>query len=508
MSGIGIDFGTTNSSLVAFIKKDDFFSKGGTFEYFGSINEKEKPTPSVVWYHDKRIDVGKDAKDNYNKFCDVPGHHMETSIKSKLGTDKKVSIFGQLTDPYKVASKIIEHLIKIAEMSHAAKAGISLNKAVFSIPINFNGRQRADLRKAAHEAGIEVDTFIHEPFAALIGYLYSESSYQYQDIPDSSYVLVFDWGGGTLDITVVKKEKEQMYEVGTGELSGIAGDKFDDELAVHVKNRFQDTYSGVFSPEYIRKKLSEKRDRILSNSEKCKIALSSKTEANIYIEDIIYDESARKHFNIDEMINRSDFEACIQHHVQAASSCIHDAIRAAGISPEQISFVLMTGGTSNIPLVRKTIENMFGSRVKIASNSEMVIAQGAAVVAEMGWSPYLSKSIMVELSDGSYWTAFEQGMPLVREKMPAKKEVFTCVDTRDSEAKVIIAEGRSDKKDRNLAVINIPVLNFPTLHYPDELEIDFSINENIILTVSGYGKQAGKRKHIELHDVCFGLERK
>lgn len=501
MSKIGIDFGTTNSSLVAYDRRNS------SFEFFGSEMEKEKPTPSIVWYHDNQIKVGKIVKDNFNKYCDVPGHHLESSIKLKLGSDQKISIFGKLTEPYVVVSEIIKHLKEIAENNLALSGGISLESAVFTIPVNFSGKQRAELRKAAAIAGISVETFIHEPFAALIGYLFSKENNQGIEAMNGSYVLIFDWGGGTLDITVVKVEKDQMYEMGTSELTGIAGDKFDNELVSLVRNRFIDKYAENFNIEYINEKLDENQDKIQSNCEQCKINLSTKKDSVILVEEIIYDEKKRESYDINETIKRSDFETCIQSHIVNATKRIDDAIRSAGISQEQISFVLMTGGTSNIPLVRSVIENKFGSRVKAAINPDLVIAQGAAVVAEMRWSPYLSKNIMVELSDGSFWTAFSKGMPLVREKMPAKEEVFTCVDTRDLEAKLIIVEGKlTSTKDNNLDILNIPIEHAPSLRSPDDVVVDFTIDDNIVLKVSGYGKQAGKRKHVEINNICFGLE--
>ncbi|MCL2019709.1 MAG: Hsp70 family protein [Oscillospiraceae bacterium] len=502
MSKIGIDFGTTNSSLVAYDKNQD------TFHYFGSELEATKPTPSVVWYHDDRIDVGKTAKDNYNKFCDVSGHHMEMSIKSKLGLGKRMAIFGELVEPYSVAAKIIKHLKNIVINAEATKSGVSLDSAVFTIPVNFSGKQRVDLRKAAELSGIAVETFVHEPFAALIGHLYSNKNKGALRVPNNSYMLVFDWGGGTLDITVIKAENQQMYEMGTSELSGIAGDKFDLELANFVRNKFVEKHLAHFDAEYIDKMLDEKQDKLISMAEQCKIALSTTTESEIWVEYVLHNPKTKTTYDIEEKIIRSDFEKCIQRHLDSAINRIDVAIKNAGISPEEISFVLMTGGTSNIPLVRAAIEDKFGSRVQTASNPDMVIAQGAAVISEMGWVPYLSKNIMIELSDSSYWTAFEKGMPLVRGQSSERQEVFTCVDTRDSEAKLIVVEGiTKTSKDRNLAVLNIPVNHVPSLREPDDVVINLSIDNNFVLSVKGHGVYIeAKRKTIEVYDICFGIE--
>ena len=100
-----------------------------------------------------------------------------------------------------------------------------------------------------------------------------------------------------------------------------------------------------------------------------------------------------------------------------------------------------------------------------------------------------------------------EGMPLVREKMPEKREEFICVDTRDLEAKLIIAEGKSSNvKDKNLSILNIPVEHHLSMQSPDTVVVDFTVDENIVLKVKGYGKQAGKRKQAEIHNICFGLE--
>ncbi len=129
------------------------------------------------------------------------------------------------------------------------------------------------------------------------------------------------------------------------------------------------------------------------------------------------------------------------------------------------------------------------------------------MVNEMNWSPYLSKNLMVELSDQSSWVIFEQNMPLVRERMPEKKEVFTCVDNRDSEAKLIITEGCSSNiKDKNLAIINIPIQNDIRTNSPDDIEVSFMIDENIVLHIAGYGLNKRLRKKEQIHHICFGVE--
>lgn len=172
MPNIGIDFGTTNSVIVAYNKKKNEFTY---FNFARGRGGAPIPTSSTVWYHDNIVEVGKNARDNINKYGDVEGHHFERSIKLKLGSGQNLNIFGASVKPYVVAGTILNHLKQTAINDwHADKAGVDLSRAVFSVPINFNGEARRDLRKSANEAGIDVTTFIHEPFAAIVGHFFTK----------------------------------------------------------------------------------------------------------------------------------------------------------------------------------------------------------------------------------------------------------------------------------------------------------------------------------------------
>ena len=172
MAKIGIDFGTTNSLIVAYNKENNKFYY---FNYDKYDVTKPIPTSSTVWFHDNSIIVGSDAKDNINTYSGIEGHHFEKSIKLKLGHSHGVNIFGDIKQPCSIAAEILRFIKKVAIYDwKAEKSGVDLNSAIFTVPINFNGIQRLSLRKAAQEAGIQVTTFIHEPFAAIIGYFFTK----------------------------------------------------------------------------------------------------------------------------------------------------------------------------------------------------------------------------------------------------------------------------------------------------------------------------------------------
>ncbi len=511
MAGVGIDFGTTNSLLVAYDKLSNRFT------YFNYDGEIPVPTSSTVWYHDNTIEVGGKARSNIHKFSNVEGHHFEKSIKLKLGTDYLTNIFGKGEKPSKVASDILKHILNEAKETWQAEKVVSLRQGIFSIPINFNGKARKDLRLAANESGIEITTFIHEPFAAIVGYYFTQEGKRFNDVIDDlhslngQYVLTFDWGGGTLDITVVKIEDGKMLEMGTSELTGLAGDKFDEIIAGWAWNKFLNKVSGKYNEEFLESVRKKIWGRLVSISENCKIELSEEKETMILLETVIPGEDEE----IAEILTREEFAQQISMIIESACSKIDLAIRSAGISDETINHVLMVGGSCNIIPIQDRLKEKFGARVELVKNANLVIAQGAAVVSELDWKPFLTKDILLELSDSSYYQIFEKNLPIDTEKEAKNSEELTCVDQRNGFAKLIIADGDGleQRKDTTLAIINVPILG--DRRFGDDISLESTIDRDIVLNVSAYSKmvmdyndreKSTIRKTAQIHKLCFGLD--
>lgn len=508
MPNVGIDFGTTNSLIVAYDKRTNKFS------YFNYDGETPIPTSSTVWYNDQNITVGSEARENIFQYADKEGHHFEKSIKTKLGSEYQANVFGKSVDPSTIAAQILQHLKDVAINEYMAdKAGIDLRCAVFTVPINFSGKARRDLREAANKAGMEVTTFIHEPFAAIVGYYFTQdegfSSLDELHKLDGQYILTFDWGGGTLDITVAKLENEKMMEFGTSELTGLAGDKFDELIATWAWNRYLDKVADKYSKDYLEKIRKRKWGRLLEIAERCKIELSKEEETPFLLERIIPEEDA----GIDEILTREIFSKLISDIIDKACNKIDEAIHQSNINEINISKVLLTGGTCNIPAIQKKLKEKFGHRVEMVKNADLVIAQGAAVVAEYGWLPFLTKDIQVELSDNSYWALFEHGMPIATDREAKASEMFTCVDQRKGYAKIIISDGIGQQKDSTLAILNVPVL--ADKRFGDDISVEALLDKDIILHIQSYSKMVHgygyyenftERKTAEIYKLCFGLD--
>lgn len=509
MPKVGIDFGTTNSVAVAYDKNKHQFTY---FNYEGGV---PSPISSTVEFHDNSTLVGSVARVNMTKYADVEGYHYERSIKSKIGSDENVYVFGERKEPQDIAAIILKNLKDQAIYeADAIKARVDMNNAIFTVPISFSGKARRTLRKSANDAGIDVISFIHEPFAAIIGSLFTDDNFSTSDevinhirtIDERNY-LVFDYGGGTLDITVVKSKNGRMLELGTAELTGQAGDKFDELIAKHVWNSFVDKYSSKYSLDYIENKRKEKWRRILAIAERCKIELSNENES-----DFLLNSVTGINEDIRNTITRADFEVIISDILDSTCNKIDEALESAQMQPQDIDLVLLTGGTCNIPAIQQRIIDKFGGRVKTAKDSALVIAQGAAVIAEMRWLPFLTKDIRIVLSDGSYWPMFEAGQPIATENRVAHNdEVFTCVDQRQSRAKVIVDEGYGQEEGKTLCVINVPVLG--DSRFGDDIEISGDLDKDIVLTISAHSKMIANyevdyaiRKRTEIYQLCFGLD--
>lgn len=516
MANIGIDFGTTNSLIVAYDKRKH------EFNYFNFEGIRPVPTSSTVMYYDNKKTVGKEARAKMFRYDGVEGYHFEKSIKTKLGTDYETNIFGKNVAPYVVASEILTHLKSEAiNKWNAIQAGVDLNKSVFTIPVKFSGKARKELRKAANDAGIEVTTFIHEPFAAIVGYYFTkDNNSTFSEVIsnlrtlDGQFVLTFDWGGGTLDITVVKIENDTMCELGTAELTNLAGDKFDEELALYVWNKFCSQYSKKYSSDYLEMVRKKRWGRILAIAETCKIELSKYEETEFLLESVTGDEDV----DIDLTITREDFEKIIYPIIVKAINKIDDAIRQAGINDNKINHVLLTGGTCYIPAVQKYMREKFGHRVETVKNADLLIAQGAAVISELEWTPFLTKDILIEMCNNSYWPMFTHNKILATGEPITVNEYFTCVDQREKRAKVIIGEGLGQTCDKILAVLNVPVLC--DNRFGDDILISGTIDTDIVLkidgrsmlvkgykqkSISGIDEEYSERVSTEINQLCFGL---
>ncbi|GJD22897.1 hypothetical protein RIVM261_078530 [Rivularia sp. IAM M-261] len=489
MVGFGIDFGTTNSVVAAFNGR----------EVTPFVDKNNLPHPSIIWYQGNPYPtVGREAKDRIRDFENIPGNKFVKSIKSQLQKEEEFEIFGKPKYTWQVASEIFRFLKEDAKNRYPKFPRIE--EAVVTVPLYFNGRQRRAIRKAAELAEIEVKTFIHEPFAAVVGYLLADQN-QWDSLKEKrENILVFDWGGGTLDITLVKLDSGCLYEVSTVGANGKSGDYFDEVLMSYIIDTFQKE-KGISSEGFRVDPGIE--SLLLHEVEFAKIDLSRKSSASIELSDFYIHN--QRNYALYQDIERSQFESIIQTHINDAMRLVDKVLHNARLQTSQINQVLLIGGTSRIPLLINEIHKTFGvTKVVQIPNADTVIAEGAAIISYYNWQPYLVQSIGIQLADESFYTVFDSGT-ILKPDAAQKEVVFFCTDNREGEGRLIITEKLSNQEHKVKEIINVPISKKLQKIYRERVVANFTVDKDVILRISAKGSVKDKPIYSDIHDLCYGL---
>ena len=463
--GFGIDFGTTNSVVGV--------CEGGPTR---ALLDGDKPNPSVVWYTaDGKVTIGRKAKTSLNGYAEVPGNTFVNSVKLHLGKARSFRVAGQPKSAHEVASEIFSFLVRQAKEQH----GLDVPGGALTIPVDFHGRARHELRVAAERAGFYVKTFIHEPFAAVVAYCFPHHGKRIEEF-EGRNILVFDWGGGTLDITLAAVRSGRMIQVAKADLGLRAGDYFDQKLLRLSHHRFLERSDLTLEDAPVHSTL---KDRYLSRCEAAKLILSEELLADLDVTSA-FRINGKVH-DITQQLTRDDFEAEVGIDVRDAMEKVDCVIEEARLTARDVDLVLLIGGSSRIPLVRREMQERFGSRVVHVKNEDTIIAEGAARVDYLGMLPVLARSLGVRLADGSFYELFPAGT-LAKPGVCEKQINFFCTDKRDGEAKLVLVE-KYDGREMNERVLGIPVSPvLPRKHHDCErVTVTLKLDDDLILRVFG-----------------------
>ena len=374
MESYGIDFGTTNSGLVGFER--------GHLRSFG--HDRKSPLPSIVAINKltgKVQAIGRDAwerQDELGEQCSII-----RSVKGFLGALNKSWLIGPRSwTPEQVAAEILKALKKKLD-----EAGGSISAAVCTIPVGFSARKRAALRRAANAAGIEVKAFVPEPTAAVCRH--------FALLRKWPKVVVFDWGGGTLDISVVVIEGHTVTELATKGLS-LGGDDIDHKLAQYVHTRIC-SERGLDKP-YEAVDLRS-RDRLREMVEAAKRRLSREGQADVTL--ISYSGL----LNVSYTLTAQVFQELLQPEYEQVYGALSEAVqRKALTSFEEIGCVLMVGGSSKLRGLVEYFTFKGIQRIEPPpADAEWNIAQGAAILSATSGQYRMARDLGLSLSDGSYF---------------------------------------------------------------------------------------------------------
>ncbi len=357
MSYLGIDLGTTNSVAVIYKDKDDSV-------YTVAIDGTDEILPSVVSYIDDDIIVGSEAKSG----AIIYPENTVISIKRLMGVSDAVNVGETTKLPEEISGEILKKLKNAAE----EQAEEIFDEVVITHPAYFNDRQIFATKQAGLIAGFQNVYLLSEPLAAAIEYGYKQGYAQ--------TLLVYDIGGGTFDACVLKVSIDEDGQEIFQELSDVGdmslgGDDFDNEIINLIKERFnQETGINLDELEETEKRRVEQK--LKQEAEQAKKKLSGTNKVSIKINPIVIKDGVPK--NISFEISREEFEALIRKYVEKSREIVGEALKRAGKEPDEISKVILVGGSTLIPMVKRMVAGYIKEPYR-ATDPAKSVAMGAAI---------------------------------------------------------------------------------------------------------------------------------
>ena len=491
---IGIDLGTTNSCVSVFERGESKVIPN---------KEGKNTTPSVVAFTDKgEILVGDVAKrqavTNPEKTIYSIKRIMGLMSNEKNAEEAKarlpyhvvdrngacaVEIAGKVYTPQEISAKI---LIKLKEDAEAY-LGEKVTDAVITVPAYFNDSQRKATKEAGTIAGLNVLRIINEPTAAALAYGL--------DKKEAEKILVYDLGGGTFDVTVLETGDNIVEVLATGGNAFLGGDDFDNKIIDWLVSEFKNETGIDLKGDIMA------LQRLKEAAENAKKELSSAQETEINLPFITADATGPKH--LVKKLTRAKFEGMIDSLVGETITKINEVIKDAGLSKSDIKEVVMVGGSTRVPLVQEEVKKAFGKELNKSVNPDEVVAIGAAIqgavikgdVKDVLLLDVTQLSLGIETLGGVMTKIIEKGTTI-----PTKKsQVFSTAEDNQSAVTIMVLQGEREFARDNKSLGNFNLEGIPAApRGVPQIEVEFDIDANGILTVSAKDKATGKAQNITI----------
>ena len=474
---IGIDLGTTNS-VVSVIEN-------GRPRVIGEAGQSV--LPSVVGVDvDGGLLVGHPA---YNQLVLAPERTVK-SIKRRMGEEDTVRLGKTEFTPQEISAVILRKLKQMAE----ADLGHSVEKAVITVPAFFNEIQREATRAAGELAGLDVVRIINEPTAAALAYFPNQH--------DAERVLVFDLGGGTFDVSVVQIEGGVVEVLASHGDTKLGGDDFDQLLFEHVREKFRKKHKIDLNDSPV------SRSRLLQAVESAKQQLSF--EAIVRIEEEFITESKGVPLNLSLEIKRPDYEEMIEPLLMRTLTCLGKALDDAKLTATQISRVLLVGGSTRTPLVRRLLDERLELPLHTEVDPDLCVAMGAAMQGGIIAGDDV-QAVLVDITPhtlGVRATGLLNGMfsdflfaSIIEKNSPlpiSGSEIFTTAVDGQKRALIVVYQGENEDVRYNDEVGDFELEGLAEVNAGNEILVRFALDLDGILHVSATEQATGKSQDLTI----------
>ena len=490
---IGIDLGTTNSVVSVM--------EGGDPKII--VNEEgSRLTPSVVAYtKDGEILVGQPAKRQaitnpentvysikrfmgrrYGEVTEEIGMVPYKVVKASNG-DARVEVSGKEYSPAEISAKILQKLKQAAE----AYLGEKITDAVVTVPAYFNDSQRQATKDAGKISGLNVLRIINEPTAASLAYGLDKKK--------DETIAVFDFGGGTFDVSILEVGENVVEVKSTNGDTHLGGDNLDQRIIDWLVDEFKKDQGVDLSKDRMA------LQRLKEAAEKAKIELSSTNETEINLPFITADASGPKH--LVTKLARSKFEQMVDDIVERAKKPCLQALSDAGLKAGEVDEVVLVGGSTRVPMVQEMVKNLFGKEPHKGVNPDEVVAAGAAVqagvlsgeVKDVLLLDVTPLSLGIETLGGVMTKLIDRNTTI-----PTRKsEVFTTAADNQTSVEIHVLQGEREMANNNRTLGKFHLVGIPSApRGVPQVEVTFDIDANGIVNVSAKDMATSKEQKITI----------
>ena len=470
---IGIDLGTTNSVAA--------FRRAGTVQFVES-DQGQVLVPSAVSYTPEGIVVGRPA---LMRALVNPNSTVVDSKRLMGDTEAGWDIDGRRVTPTDVATEILSYLKRCAER----QIGTAVDRAVITVPAYFTSVQKAATREAGERAGFKVERLIPEPTAAAISYGWDRSRDQ--------TVLVYDFGGGTFDVSIVRVQSPEFEVLAVHGDSRLGGRDVDEAILQWLLEK-------VSRPGNVKQRTaSGAQQLLLEAARKAKIELTESSEADILIPDILGQ-------SLDATLSREKLDELVQPLIERTRQSIETALREAKLGIDDVDRIVLAGGSSKLQAVRRMLSDRYREPWS-ADRLDLVVASGAAIVADAFDAPMrLDLPQIVDVTPHDLGVLLRGGAfhVLVRRNTPlpatAVYDGFSTVRTNQTAVDVHVFQGESAVAAENVFIGGFRLEGIPPAKAGEpKIEVRFTMDQSDLLSVSAASgtQQASRTLDVTLRSV-------